>query len=230
MITRVNLDELVQTIQSTGEADIFYVAHRIERRRGTVDDFLYKSAADFEILKLKLKGVTNAYFKYLDYLENPNDYHTESEESYIEPGIKHVNYYTVPNAKESYTKDFNPRIPSIIFGRKRKLYNSTGILVADFNDPSFVTPWYTNSLIYWPKTAARVMSDFESGNLDWKYRKLDEAVKVDGVDLWYMTSDYYILDIENFPKVEMPLICVDQQNAYFTNVDDALSCLKQLKA
>ena len=228
MLNQKDIDQLMLNIQSGAGAYLYYIAHRVECRETHIDEYQYKSAQDFRVLKLKVNNVSNAYFAYLDFIEHPEDYHTEQEEAYNDEFTKYVYYYTVPNIEVPYTKDLNPRVPSMIFGLRRKLYKS-GILIGDYSDPSPIKPKYTNNLEYGNLDQAQIESKYEHGDLDWKYMKLRSPLDDDGILYNYITSNWYILDIENFPRVEKPLINTEQKTAYFINNYDAQSYLKQLK-
>ena len=73
-----------------------------------------------------------------------------------------------------------------------------------------------------------VLDRFNNGDLDWKYQKLETNRLIDGIAYQYLTSDWFILDIENFPRVEKPLVNVRQKTAYFMNNTDAQYYLKEL--
>ena len=229
MLTERDLDFLMLNIQGGKETFIYYIAHRVECREGFIDEYQYKSSPDFRILKLKITDINNALFEYLKFAKNPEKYHTEAEESYADEFTKYVYYYTVPNHINNYEQDFNPRIPSAIFGYKRKLYRS-GILVDEYNDPTPIKPIYTNSLRYSNLSVSEVAAKYNNGMLNWKYKKLDVPGITDGISYDYITSDWYILDIENFPRVEKPLVNTKTKTAYFMTNEDAQSYMRELKA
>ena len=230
MLTQHDLDILMQEIQENGSAIIYYVAHMIEIREGILDEHVYKSNSQFKVIKLNLTNIYNAYFEYKNYLNNPSNYHEESEESYYDPFTRYINLYTVPNGNNTYTKDFNPRMPSIIYGYRRKInYLTTGTSII-VNDPTPVSVIYTNNLEYGDLNKSQITASFNDHKLDWKYQKLNRKINVDGVEYEYITSDWYILDITNFPKVEKPLINVKQHSAYFTNIESAFNYIEQLES
>ena len=66
--------------------------------------------------------------------------------------------------------------------------------------------------------------------LNWKYMNLDPKAEVDGVEYEYLTSDWYILTLKNYPMVEKPLIIANQYSGYFVDIQDAFNYLEQLKA
>jgi len=227
MINENELDLLHYNIYRYGYADLFYIAHKVELRESYIDELAYKVKPEFKIMQLKLTGIDNAYWEYLNWQEHPLDYHTEEETYWFNDNIKYVEYYTVPNKKQQYVDEFNARVPSIIYGKKRVFYKDN-TLVANYNDPSIILPEYTNVLTYNDNTTEKVLELFNAGNLDWKYRKLDEPIYNDSTKFDYVTSNWYILDIENFPRVEKHLISIKQKNAFFTNLKDAYSMYKEL--
>lgn len=228
MLNQINIDNLMKTIQSDGEAYLYYAAHMIEPREGLLDEHIYKSSAKFKVIKLKLTDIQNAYFEYLNYLNNPSNYHIETEESYYDLKTKYINRYIVPNGEKSYTKDLNPRLPSIIYGYRREIYDTVTHKNKEVTDDSPVKVLYTNLLEYGSDTNA--IQAFNDGLLNWKYKKLNKKEIVDGIEYQYITSDWYILNIENFPRSEMPLINVKQISAYFMTLEDAFNYIEQLNA
>ena len=195
MLTEIDLDYLkYYTKSNPNKAYVYYVAHMIEPREGVIDESNYKDISKFKIIKLKVKDINNAYFEYLNYLNNRSNYHIEEEECYYDSTTKYINEYIVPNAKSSYDIEFTSRVPSVIFGIIRKVF------------------------------------DIDTNELSWKYKALLDPEICDGLEYQYVTSDWYILDIENFPTVEKPLVNVKQKNAYFMNLEDAYNYLKQLIA
>ena len=229
MLNEKNIDQLVLNLQSGIDTFVYYIAHRVECREGFIDEYQYKSVPSFRVIKLKVKNIYNAYFEYLKYLEHPENYHTESEETFSDEFTKYVYYYTVPNSKSSYSLDLNPRIPSVIFGTRRILYKS-GIIVGDYNDDTKLKPIYTNSLVFGGLTPAEVNERYENRKLDWKYKRLDNAVNIDGISYRYLTSNWFIIDIENFPRTEIPLINTKQKTAYFMTNEEAQSYLREIRA
>ena len=230
MITQENIDSMMLDIQDNKDVYIYYIAHMVECREGYIDEYKFKSVQDFRVLKLKVNSISNAYFEYLNYKNNPSKYHTEQEESYLDEFTKYIYYYTVPNKANNtvYTKDFNPRMPSIVYGVRRKVYRS-GILVGDYSDPSPILPEYIKTMEYSNLSSSEVTRRFNNHKLDWKYQKRSTPIINDGISYNYITSDWYILDIENFPRTEKPLINVKQKTAYFMSNIDAQYYLKQLQ-
>ena len=229
MLNQKNIDELMLQIQSGLDAYVYYIAHRVECREGAIDEYQFKSIPDFRVLRLKVENIYNAYYEYLKYLEHPENYSTEHEETFADEFTKYLFYYTVPNKGQVYMNEFNPRIPSVIFGTRRILYKS-GIIVKDYSNPSPIKEKYTNALEYGNLTPAQVLTKLQGGYLDWKYKKFENPVTIDGIDYSYLTSDWFILNIPTFPRTELPLINVKQQTAYFMTNEAAQSYLKQLKA
>ena len=229
MLNQKDIDELVQSLQNGEDVYLYYVAHRIETREGFLDEHIYKSVDRFLPIKVKLLGIQNAYFEYLNYVNNPDNFHIEEEEEYYDVFTKYIHYYVVPNSPESFTKSFTSNVPAIIYGVKRKVYRR-GVLVKDYVDPSPIKEVYTNYLEFIDDRGTILDEMFNDGKLDWKYMKLNNKEKVDGIEFQYITSDWYILDIENFPRTEMPLINTKQYSAYFRNLDEAFNYIDQLEA
>ena len=65
---------------------------------------------------------------------------------------------------------------------------------------------------------------------DWKYIKCNPATLIGNVQYNYLTSDWYILDIEEYPRKEKSLVNVKQKTAYFLDIDEAFEQLYQLRA
>ena len=230
MLTQYDLDILMQRIQYGIPTTIYYVAHMIEVREDVLDEHVYKSNSKFKVIKVNLTNVYNAYFEYKNYINNPNNYHEETEECYYDPKTKYINYYTVPNGNNTYYKDFNPRMPSIIYGHSRKIVNPYTGITTSINDPTPISVIYTNSLEYGDLSMSEITTAFNDHKLDWKYQKLHNKAIIDGVEYDYITSNWYILDISNFPKVEKPLINVKEHSSYFMELDQAFNYIKQLES
>ena len=226
MLSQTNIDNLMKTIQSGEPTYIYYVAHMIEGRETDIlDEYTYKDVSKFKVVKVQVENIENAYFEYLNYLNNPQDYHIEEEEFYYHPATKYMQCFITPNTKSSYDKDINPRNPSIIYGFTRKIYNRDVINVV--HDPSPVKVIYTNVLEYAENSG---IDDFNSGLLDWKYKKLESPAMVDGIEYNYITSDWYILTLKDYPMIEKPLINVKQHSGYFVDIQDAFRYIEQLIA
>lgn len=230
MLRQNDIDAIKQSIQDGKDTYLYYVAHAVECREGLIDEHTYKSISKFRVIKIKITDVNNAYREVLNFKAHPENYHTEQEESYLNDEEKHIFYYTVPNKKDSYDKDFTSSMPSIIYGRRRKLYFKDESKPREFNDPSPVKPIYTNNIRYGKYTPEQVKEAKENGLLDWKYIFTDDPVMNNGIEYNAITSDWYILDIENFPRTEKPLINVKQYSCYFINLNDAINYSKQLEA
>lgn len=229
MLKQSDLDELMQSIQAGEDVYLYYVAHMIESRIGVLQEHTYKSVSDFKVIKVKLTDIKNAYFEYLDYVKNPENYHVEEELEYYDPVTEYRHFYTVKNPPESFTKDLNPRIPSIIYGYRRKIYVN-GELEQDHIDPSPVKEVYTNNPAYGDLHNEELQTAINDHKLDWKYMTLENKEIVDGIEYQYLTSDWYILTLENFPTLEKPLINIDQRSSYFRTLTEAFYYIDQLIA
>lgn len=230
MLSQADIDSLMITIQSGKPAYVYYVAHMIEGRETDIlDEVTYKGVSEFKAVKVEIESIDNAYFEYLNYLNNPDNYHIEEEEYYYHPSAKYVQCFVTPNGKDGYTKDLNPRMPSIIYGFDRKVFNTDGTF-KEVKDPSPVKPIYTNVLEYGKMTIDQIDNAMKNGELDWKYMKLNSPAIVDGIEYNYITSNWYILTLKNYPMIEKPLINVIQHSGYFINSQDAFSYIDQLIA
>lgn len=229
MLTQNNLDLLMQNIQAGKKAYIYYVASLVETREGYIEELKYKSVPEYKVVKLNLTNIENAYIELRNYKNHPEQYHIEEEECYYDIYTRYVHYYVVKNSEGPYEKDFNPRYPSNIYGYKKYLYNK-GTLVQDYIDPSPIKEIYTNAIQYYGKSTIEAKNLYDAGKLDWKYIYLPNGIISDGIEYSYLTSDYYVLDIENFPKVEKPLINVKQKTPYFMTNEDAQSAIKEFNA
>lgn len=230
MLTQKDVDLLMQEIQSAGEATLYYVAHMIEPREGILDEHIYKSNSKFKVIKITVNDIINAYFAYLDYYNNPTNYHTETEICYYDHLYEHTNFYVVPNDNNSFDLPFNSRLPSIIYGYRREILDTVHHTIKEISDPTPVKANYTNTIEYADYTAGEINEAFEAGLLDWKYMKLDNLAESDGIEYNYVMTDWYILSVTNFPRTELPLINTKQQCAYFLNKDAALNYIEQLEA
>lgn len=233
MLTEIDLDYLkYYTKSNPNNAYVYYVAHMIEPREGVIDESNYKDISKFKIIKLKVKDVNNAYFEYLNYLNNRSNYHIEEEECYYDSTTKYINEYIVPNAKSSYDKEFTSRVPSVIFGIIRKVFDiDTNELKEVINDSPIKHKFINEeNFSFMDLNEQDILTLLYNNELSWKYKALLDPEICDGLEYQYVTSDWYILDIENFPTVEKPLVNVKQKNAYFMNLEDAYNYLKQLIA
>ena len=229
MLKEADIDKLMLNIQSGRDAFVYYIAHNVECREGIIDELSYKSIPRFRVLKLKVNNIYNAYFELLKYYEHPENYYTEQEETYPDFNSKYIYYYTVPNEYPPFDKAFNPRVPSVIFGTRRIQYES-GIMVGDYSDPSPIKEVYTNALKYGDLGPSVVAARYAGGDLDWKYKDAGDNFTVDGIVYRYLTSDWFILDIDNFPRTEMPLVNIKQKTAYFMTNEAAQYYVQELMA
>ena len=233
MLSQYDLDSLMQTIQADGSVDIYYVVHMIEPREGILDEHIYKSSSKFKVIKVTLTDIYNAFFELLYYLDHTDEYHTEEEDSYYDRFTLYKNLYTVKNSDTigPFQKDLNPRMPSIVYGYRRKIIDSSTDTEIEINDESIVKPVYTNNMVYGDLIPADISDLYDQGKLDWKYQSVGDApVEVDGVEFNYVTSPWYILTLSNFPTIEKPLIKTDELNSFFTTLQDAFDYIEQLEA
>ena len=120
-------------------------------------------------------------------------------------------------------------IPSIIYGYRRKIYVN-GELEQDHVDPSPVKEVYTNNPAYGDLHNEELQTAIDEHKLDWKYMILENKEIVDGIEYQYLTSDWYILTLENFPTIEKPFINIDQRSSYFRTLTEAFHYIDQLIA
>lgn len=230
MLSQADIDYLMKTIQSGEPAYVYYAAHMIEGRETDIlDEHSYKDISEFKVVKIQVEDIENAYFEYLNYVNHPEDYHIEEEEYYYHPSAKYMQLFVVPNGDGIYEKDINPRMPSIVYGFTRKVYTPYGA-IKEVHDPTPVKEVYVNALEYGDMEASEVTTELESGNLSWKYMILDPPAIVDGIEYNYVTSNWYILTLKNYPMIEKPLINTKQHNGYFVNIQDAFKYIEQLIA
>lgn len=229
MLSQTDIDNLMKTIQSGEPAYVYYAAHMIEGRETDIlDEHSYKDVSEFKVVKVEVEDIQNAYFEYLNYVNHPDDYHIEEEEFYYHPSAKYMQCFVTPNIKDGYDKDINARMPSIIYGFIRKVYNRN--VINEVHDPSPIKAVYTNNPEFGNLSTSEVVDSIISGNLDWKYMTLDPPAIVDGIEYSYVTSDWYILTLKNYPMIEKPLINVKQHSSYFVDIQDAFSYIEQLIA
>lgn len=229
MLNQYDIDILQQQIQNGETPELFYVANMLETREGTIDEAHFKSVPYYKVIKIKISKIDNAYWEVLNFMENPDDYHEESEEEYYDEFTKYIHHYTVPNDNPKQ-KDFNAKMPSIIYGYRRQVYENDE-LIADYSDKSPVKVVYTNEIHYGDLVGDDVTEALNNGDLDWKYKKLDNVAKVDIVeDYKYITSNWYILECVNFPRTEHILINTKAKTAYFRDLNDAFNFVKQCEA
>lgn len=229
MISQADIDSLMKSIQSGEPAYVYYVAHMIEGRETDIlDEHNYKDVSKFKVVKVQVENIENAYFEYINYLNNLDKYHVEEEEYYYHPSAKYIQCFITLNAKDSYNKDLNARMPSIIYGFSRKVYDHD--IIKEVINPSPIKAIYTNALEFGDAKSSNIIEIMNSGNLDWKYMKLDPPAIVDGIEYEYVTSDWYILTLKNYPMVEKPLINVKHHSGYFMDLQDAFRYIEQLIA
>jgi hypothetical protein len=232
MLNQYDIDIIKQRLQNGEDVYLYYVASLIETREGLLDEHIYKSVPHYTVVKVKCTDVVNAYFELLNFKNNPDNYHIETEETYLAPSSKYIKYYSVPNKKESYDKDFTASMPSIIYGYRRKLieHKCGEDKITEFNEESPVKPVYTNNPEYGDLHGQALQDALDTGLLDWKYMKVDAPIYDDGINYYYIYTDWYILDIENFPRTEKPLINTKQYSTYFMDIYDAFNYMRQLEA
>ena len=228
MLSQIDIDNLMKKIQSGEPAYVYYASHMIEGRETDIlDEHSYKNVSNFKVVKVEIESIQNAYFEYLNYINNPENYHIEEEEFYYHPSAKYMQCFITPNSNNEYSKDLNPRVPSIIYGSIRKVYDRDGN-IKEVHDPSPIKVVYTNALEYGENIAA--VEDIDSGILSWKYMKLNSPAIVDGINYNYVTSDWYIITLKNYPMIEKPLINIKEHSGYFIDIQDAFRYIDQLIA
>lgn len=237
MLTQLNIDALMEQIQESGRATIYYVANMIETREGILDEHIFKSNPKFKVMEILVTDIHNAYFDYMDYKENCQGYHTEEESYYLDPHTKHSEYFIVKNSETygTFNNDINPRTPSIIFGKRKSIIDNISSEIKFIDDPSPVKPIYVNRL-YYGSTCYEIFRTDDSVdisvpvNFQWKYKKLSVPVNNNGINYYFVTSNWYVLDTPYFPKVEKPLINVKEKCAYFMTIEDAFNYIEQIEA
>ena len=229
MLTQADIDGLMKKISLGEPAYVYYAAHMIEGRETDIlDEHNYKDVSKFKVVKIEVESIQNAYFEYLNYLNHPENYHIEEEEFYYHPFAKYMQCFITPNGESKYTKDLNPRMPSNIYGYYRKVYINN--IIREIHNPSPVKEVYTNAPEYLELYHTDVIKLINEGKLNWKYMKLSPPAIVDGIQYSYLTSDWYILTLKNYPMIEKPLINIKQHSAYFKNIQDAFRYIEQLVA
>lgn len=231
MLTQKDIDNLKLKIQNGETPTLFYVCDYQETRDNNHLNAYFKTNHDYKVLEIKIKDIHNAYYEYLDYINNPNNYHTEDEiEHYIyTQDKKFIRRYIVKNPEESYTKEFNPRIPSSIYGEK-KIYDGGMDGKVQYVNPTPIKPLYTNKLEYGDLIGNAIIEQYEKHNLDWKYMHLEEKAIVDGIEFEYLYTDWYYLETINFPTIEYPLINVKNKCSYFLTLEEAWEFVKECEA
>ena len=243
MLNQKDIDQIHKRLDNGEEVFLYYVAHNVELREEAKDEHIYKSKSDFRVIKIKITDVYNAWNEYMNFINNPDEYHEEIEEEYYSSGRhlvgdftsypayeKYIHYYIVKN-EENNNKAFNSRFPSIIYGHRRKIYKRDGSIIMQ-NDPTIMDLNYTNNPSYYGVNEQEVINLINNGSLSWKYNKVDNnsLLETDGIEYRYTTTDWYIFEIDNFPRTEKPLINVNQQCAYFLDINSAFEYLYQLRS
>lgn len=228
MLNQLDIDILQQQIQNKQIPELYYVAHNIETREGLIDESQYKSVPRFKIIKVKISKIFNAYKEYLNFVNNPDNYHVEQEEEFYNMDTSYIHYYTVPNSGTT-KKYFNARMPSIIYGYRRVVKEGDQV-ITDYSDASPVKPVFVNALEYGELKGDDIQAQYDAGNLDWKYITLENKEIVDGIEYKYVTSDWYILECENFPRTEHILINTKSKCAYFRDLKEAFDFVEQCEA
>ena len=205
MLTQYNIDTMMQDIQAGKDVYIFYVAHMAQTRECRLDEHIYKSVSQFKAIKVKVSDIVNAWFEHSNFKSNPSQYRVETEVELYDEFSTYTHYYTVKNLSSSYKLDINARFPSIIYGVRRSITDRYGE-VHDISDPTPVKEYYTNTLVYGDLAGTDITTQYKKGNLNWKYKTLSPAEEVDGISFNYVTSNYYILTLDNYPMIEKPLI------------------------
>lgn len=210
---------------------VYYLASRVERRESYIDEVAFKSDPQIDIVKIKVTGISNALWELLNYKENPEEYHTESETVVIDFNNRYEHHYILPNESKSYSLPFRPRVqavmPSTIYGCRRIRFKNSEV-IGDYADPSPVQPIFTNTLKFADASASLTLGYYNAGSLNWKYREAPEGTVVDGIPFKYMTSNWFVLEIGDFPRSEHHLVNVNQKNAFFTDLGKAISWKEEM--
>ena len=223
MLSERNIDDLMMKIMDNNSAYIYYIAHMVECNEGIIDELMYKSKSSFNVVEIKVNNIVNALFEKENFENHPEEYDTEIE-TYItnDKNIREIKYYVPRNIT-------NPRIPHIIYGytetNKLDAYDGRSYV---HEYPSVVKTVYTNALRFSDKIGSEAIELYNDNKLNWKYKKLDNFAEVDGIQYFYKTSDWYILDVEGFSRTEKPLININQKTAYFMSAESAHSFLNNL--
>lgn len=247
MLTVRDIDDIMIRLAKGEEVFIYYVANLLETREGLLDEHFYKSESKFKVVRVKVTGITNAYLEYVKYHKDEqkeDHYHVETEVCYYEPTKRYTHFYTVPNDTGSSDKPFVARMPSLIYGIRREIFDTQTLQIEQISDITPLKPMYTNNLCYGDQIASCYGSTDKAteeeikkaeqfvidNNLQWKYLKLEPTEFIDGIEYYYLTSNSWILDIEDFPRTEKPLINNDEKCAYFMTTVEAFNYIDQLLA
>lgn len=229
MLTEKELDILMQRLQADETVYLYYVAHGIEGRERWLDEHQYKSLSKFKVVRVQLTDIVNAYQEWLFYKNNPDEYHIEEEIEFHRKETTYHHYYVTRNTTGPYEKDINPRMPSIIYGRTKRVYVEDE-LVQETHERSPVMQKYTNFPSYGDLYGAELAAALESGKMDWKYTKLAAPADVDGIMYNYAYSNYYVLTLKDYPSIEKPLIYAGERSSYFVDLEEAFYYIDQLIA
>ena len=355
MLTQYDIDKLKDRIQKGETPTLYYVADFDESRENNNLDATYKSDRKYKVVEVRIRDIHNAYYDYLDYINHKDNYHEETETEYYDYMEDHAftNRYIVKNTSGKFDKDLNPRIPSIIYGRKKVLnyYNPVRFIMENeqynfvvklhnmesrnssfteindldktisirvdntnwetlykdiditFNDcdqtdiegnitrsayfttiekdrfneedstypvkvmcynhlvldsegnptlntvdtytlkvnkvdkKEYVTESpvseviYTNDIKYGDYIGVTLQEKLDSGDLDWKYMRLENKEVVDGIEFQYLTTEWFYLETINYPTVEYPLInTTDKKCSYFLTLADAWNFINECEA
>lgn len=235
MLTEKDIDLLKSRIQNGEQPILYYVADYNETRDNNVYNAANKTHNKYKVIEVKIKDIHNAYFEYLNYV---ND--TEGKKYHVEEEVEHYDYkpenavihrYIVPNGKKSYSKDINPRIPSIIYGEK-KIYNNFNDSgeTLEYVSPSPIKPIYTNVLSFNGLSNSEIKSLMDNHKLDWKYMTLEQPTLVDGIEYDYITTNWFYLETVNYPTIEYPLIIIGENSSYFMSLENAWNFVRECEA
>lgn len=226
MLGSIEIDTIKETCSNGNEATLYYVCDYGETRDHSSDSD-FKTIHKYKVIEVIVTDVLNGFREFKDYKLHPENYHVETEREYYDYSYAHVinRKYTTRNTSGPFDKDLNPRIPSRIFGEKKE-YIKDGELVV-YEEPSPVTPYYTNNLRFKDKDYV----SYTDPLIQWKYDHLTNPITVDGINFNYVYSNYYILITKNMPTVEYPLVCVTDINCpYFMSLEEAWDFVKQCEA
>lgn len=221
MLKMRDIDFLQYKLQNGDQPKIYYIAHKVELREGLEDEITYKSKPEFSVIEIEVQSVQNALCEVMNFQQFPYQYHTVAQTVILSPTEKYVYHYTASNV--------DLKIPSIIYGASRTLYQNGSAMMA-YNDPSPIQPVYTNDLSFMGFIKSACEKLFDDGELDWKYQKAPEGTVIDGISYKYITSPWYILETDDKYHLEHHLVNVNKKNALFLYAEDALSYKEELEA
>lgn len=244
-ITMKQLEQLMEL--NPDNRFIYYVANLLEGRTDIYGEANLKFTPKYKIVKLKVLDIKNAAIERFYYENHKNEFHSETETSYYgdpgnineliddQNGFAATEYEDIFIAKNqptgtSYTKDLNPRVPSVVYGYRRRVYDTVHQVEKIVEIPSPVSYIYTMHCNLYDKNnnyERQIIVPYSDAN--WKFIQLDSPKEVDEGSFSFITSDWYLLDIENYPSIEKPLINVKEKNSYFIDINDAINYMNQLK-